>query len=438
MINQISFYFRSLVKKPFKVGLISYYYPEKEKLNNGVAIHTYYLSRELAKLGCEVHIFASGDKNSKKKQYLGEGKLVIHRINSDPKLKIKNGVLNKRIDYLVFDNHVINQVIKENTNEKFDILHSHGWLTSGAFISKYFNDVKWIHTFHAIEKNRLKFMTSEEKKYFKIAKWIESSINHADAIITVSNRLKIEALQTYPIKKEKIYTIPNGVDLSLFNTNYPTTHEKKILYIGRFSNEKGIDIVLKIAKEILKKDVEIKFILVSSDKGIPSLEKVRKGFEALQEEYPERIHWYREDLSLEKIAELHKESIIYIQPSRYESFGMCVLEAMACGEAVIVSNKGGLPEVVENAGIVIPLKTNLFTKEILKLVEDFKLRERYVRRAIERSKEFSWEDIAKRTLALYRKVSGQEDKRKGIKEEDKIEIEPKVKLENKKTLNSIW
>ena len=111
---------------------------------------------------------------------------------------------------------------------------------------------------------------------------------------------------------------------------------------------------------------------------------------------------------------------------------------MACGKAVIVSNKGGLPEVVENAGIVIPLKTNLFVKEILKLVEDFKLRERYARRAIERSKGFSWEDIAKRTFALYKKVSGQEDKRRGIKEEDKIEIEPKAKLKNKNALKLIW
>ena len=198
---------------------------------------------------------------------------------------------------------------------------------------------------------------------------------------------------------------------------------------------------VKWKREILEKNHEIKFEIVAPDKNQvipPSLEKIRREFEEMEKQYPDRFIWHRESLSRTEIAKVFKKCLLYIQPSRYEAFGLTVLEAMACGKAVIVSNKGGLPEVVENAGIVIPLKTNLFVKEILKLEEDFKLRERYARRAIERSKEFSWEDIAKQTLALYKKVSGQEDKRKGIKEEDKIEIEPKVNLKNKNILNSIW
>lgn len=439
MINKISFYLRGLVKKPFKVGLITVNYFGEGKFD-GVAIHTYYLSRELAKLGCEVHVFTQDEKNSTKKEYVGAGKIIVHRIKTKINFPMADKVTEKRMTYLLFENSIIQEISKENSHDKFDILHTHNVGTSGAFISKYFHDLKWIHSFHSLEKNRIKLLAREENKYLDIVRWAESTIRYADALIAVSNNLKLEVLQSYSIKEEKVYTIPNGVDLNLFPPENNPQQDKRILYVGRFSLEKGIDILFKIINQTLSENKEVKFVMaVPINKGIaPSLKKIQKKFENLLELYPERFIWHKENIPREKIRELYRDSLIYIQPSRYDSSPTTVLEAMACGKAVIVSNKGGMPEMVGNAGVILPLKTNLFTKEILRLVEDFKLRERYARRAIERSKDFSWEDIAKRTLALYKKVSGQEDKRKGIKEEDKIEIEPKAKLKNNNTHNSLW
>lgn len=424
MFESIKYSLKSLLKKPFKIGIISYYYPEKTNQNNGVAIHAQYLSKELAKIGCEIHVFTKGEKTSVKKEFIGEGKIVIHRIDTNIKSSISDVITKIRMSHFMFDNKIINEVSKENQHEKFDIIHTHGWLTAGAFISKYFNDLKWIHTFHAVEKNRLKFMSNDNKKYFKIAKWVESTITHADALIAVSNKLKLEVLQNYPVKKEKIHFIPNGVDNVLFCPN-KTPEEKNILYIGRFSHEKGIDIVLKIAEKVLQLNQKTKFTVVASDEKISqSMEKTRKGFELLLEKYPKRFIWYREKLSRKELSKLYQEAIIYIQPSRYEACPLCVLEAMACGKAIICSNKGGMPELVENAGMVIPLNSNLFAKKILKLLMDYKLRERYSRRALERSKLFNWEDIAKKTLILYKKISG-----KLKKGEDKND-EPETKTPN--------
>ena len=141
MFESIIHTLKSLLKKPFKVGLITYYYPEKENLYNGVAIHTHHLSKELAKLGCEVHIFTRGKRNYIKKEYIGDGKLVIHRIDTKFDFPISDNAIKKRISYFIFDNKVINEITKENSHEKFDAIHTHGWLTAGAFISKYFNDI---------------------------------------------------------------------------------------------------------------------------------------------------------------------------------------------------------------------------------------------------------------------------------------------------------
>ena len=394
-----------MFKKPFKVGLISYYYPEGSKFENGVAIHVYYLSKELAKLGCDVHVFASGDKSFIKKQYVGEGRITIHRISSKFDCPIDDIIIKKRMNYLIFDNKIINEVTKENAKGKFEIIHTHGWLTAGAFISKIFNNIKWVHTFHALEKNRVGFMSKAEKKFFGIAKWIESTIKYANALVAVSHNLEREILQNYPIKKEKVHYIPNGVDLSLFKVENVMTNEKKVLYVGRFSLEKGIDLVQKIALEVLSKNKEVKFVVLATGTISPSIEKVKKEFDTLKEIFGDRFALLRESISREELAELYNESSIVIQPSRYEAFGLCVLEAMACGDAVIVSNKGGLSEVVGNAGIILPTNSQLFSKEILKLLDNYRLRERYGRRGVERARKFSWIYVAKKTLELYRKIS---------------------------------
>ncbi|MFH1889557.1 MAG: glycosyltransferase family 4 protein, partial [Nanoarchaeota archaeon] len=415
MFEGIIYLVKSLLNKPFKIGIVSYYYPGKEGLNNGVAIHTYYLSRELAKMGCDVHVFCKGDRDSVKTEYFSMGKLTVHRINVKSHLSVNDNVLSKRISYFMFDNRVINEITQENKAESFDIIHTHGWLTSGAFISKYFNNLKWIHTFHALEKNRLKFMSEEEKKYFEIIRWMESTIKNADALITVSDNLKKEVLQAYPVSEKKIYSIPNGVDLKMYHPD-GSPKDKTTLYVGRFSLEKGIDLVYKIAEKVLKKDKEMKFIVVASDSGIPkSLEGISDKFSELLKEYPDRFIWHRKTLSREELSDLYKKCAIYIQPSRYESFGMTVLEAMACGLATVVSNKGGMPELVQNAGRVIPLNTKRFLNEVIRLSEDYRLRERYSRRAIKRAENFSWEDISKRTLELYKIIA----KRKEADETEK-------------------
>lgn len=402
-IESIAYALMSIVRKPFKVGLISYYPKHNQKsLNNGVAIHVYYLSRELAKIGLEVHIFAQDDKNYNKTEYIGDGKIVVHGIKTKIDLPNDDLVTKKRLSHFIFESAIIQKISKENSKESFDILHTHNIGVGGTFISKYFYNIPWIHTFHSVENNRLKFLSKEESRYLDIVRWTQSTINYSDAIITVSEILKKEVLQDYPLSEKVIY-IPNGVDLELFNKENSNGNQS-ILHIGRFSLEKGVDLLPDIIKNVLDKNKKIKFVLVVSDKNIPlSLEKVKKKLEDLEKKH-ERFIWHRDIIGREEIKDLFKQSLIYIQPSRYEAFGLTVLEAMACGKAVIVSDIGGLSEVVENAGLIIPLKVDLFVKEILRLTEDFKLRERYGRRGFERAKLFSWEDVAKKTFELYKEI----------------------------------
>ncbi len=441
MFHSIIHALKGLLKKPFKVGLITYYYPEKNKINNGVAIHTYYLSRELAKLGCEVHVFTKSEKNSLKKEYIGEGKIVIHRIETKFNFPIADMVVRRRIEYFIFDNKIINEVTKENEHERFNIIHTHGWFTAGAFISKYFTNVKWVHTFHSLEKDRMKFLPKEEKKYFKIIKWMESTIEYADGLIAVSKKLKEDIIKQHPTKEKDTYYIPNGVDIEIFKPENIPSKYNTILCITRFTTVKGIDLIPKIAIKVLTKDPKSKFVIVVADENIlDSLEKTKQQIETLEKTYPERFIWHRKSIERKDLAKMYNESSIYIQPSRWDSFPTTVLEAMACGKAVICSNKGGMPEMVENAGIIIPFNSNVFAKNILRLLEDYKIRERYGKRATKKVQKFSWDLIANQTLDLYKAVTKTKEEKEETGEvlKDLEELHKKdEKMENKPKLSII-
>ncbi|RLG10819.1 hypothetical protein DRN73_06910 [Candidatus Pacearchaeota archaeon] len=434
MLKGIIYNLKSLLKRPFKIGIITPQYPEKDSATNkGVAIHTFYLTKELAKLGVEVHIFTGGRGNYKREEFIGEGKRVIHTIDTQIEFPVKDFMIEKKFSIIIFDNKVIEEIIKENSRSKFDLIHSHITMT-GALMAKYFKNLKWIHTFHLLEKNRLRFMSNEEKKYFGVEKWKESTLSYADAVITVSRKLKSEMLDDYNIKEKKVFYIPNGVDLKVFHPDNSIPEEKKITYVGRFSPEKGIDLVAKISNNVLRLNKEVKFVVIAPPYKImpPSMEKVKKEFEYLEEKYPKRFIWKREALSREELAKLYNESIVYVQPSRYESFGMTVLEAMACGKAIVASDKGGLPEIIGNAGICIPLNTLLFTKAILTLLKDYKLRERFARRGIKRAQTYKWEDIGKQTYDLYKIIAKNKDDEKksekiseGLKNLDNLQKEAK-------------
>lgn len=427
MLKSIKFNLRSLLKRPFKIGIITPQYPEKgSTTNKGVAVHTFYLTHELAKLGVEVHIFTGGNKNSIKTEYIGEGKRVVHTMNTKIELPVEDFMVEKKFSIIIFDNKVIEEVMKENSKDPFDVIHSHITMT-GALMSKYFKNLEWIHTFHVLEKNRLKFMSDEEKKYFGVEKWKESTLGYADALITVSRKLKEEMLKDYKIKEKKVFYIPNGVDIETFKPlNVP--EERKVTYVGRFSPEKGIDLIVKIAEKVLFKDNKVKFVIVAPPYKImpPAMERVRKKLTELEKQYNGRLIWHKEPLSREEIAVLYNESMVYVQPSRYESFGMTVLEAMACGKAVIASNRGGLPEVVGNGGLCLSLNTTLFAKAILTLLEDYRFRERLARRGLDKSKEYQWEEIGKQTYDLYKilakqhKEESHEKVQEGLKNLDEL------------------
>jgi len=410
MVDRITGLFSKWFRVPLKVGMITYNYPYDKAVSAGSSMHTYYLSRNLAKAGCEVHVFCAGTKDRTHKERIGNGRLIIHILGVNLGFEIKSNAISQRMYWYTFETRVLNQVMYENSKRWFDIIHTQGWPSTG-FMLKHFSNMNWIHTFHSLSKKRLKKMTINEKKFIPVHDWVEKTVIDADRLVAVSNKFREEVIREIKGVARKTVTIPNGVDLELFK---PTKRNfRTVLYIGRFSKEKGIELIPGIIEKVIKRDKRNKFIIVAdSGEILPELEPIKKRIEELCKEYPKRIIWHSRPLTKEEISKLHGESEIYLQPSIYETFGMTVLEAMASGKVVVVTDVGGMPELVKNTGLIVRVDEKEISRKIIKLLENSKLRKKYKKLAAERAKEFEWGIIAKKTLDLYNEVIKENSKNK--------------------------
>jgi glycosyltransferase involved in cell wall biosynthesis len=107
------------------------------------------------------------------------------------------------------------------------------------------------------------------------------------------------------------------------------------------------------------------------------------------------------------LPDLYRGAQMFVYPSLYEGFGLPILEAMACGIPVITSNCSSLPEVAGNAALLIdPTRPEELAAAMSALVGNGALHEELRWKGIARAKEFTWEAVARQTLAVYRTVSG--------------------------------
>ena len=382
------------VSKPkLKVALISYYY--QKPTISGVGIHVQNLAKYLVKHNCEVHIFCHGNEDG----FYKDNGAIIHTIGKIL-TSVSDNFSKKRLEYDIFESEVVKEIIRENSRKKFDIIHTHGALTKAAFIIRKVYNIKWVHTFHAIEKLRVKKLSNEERQFEDLISWIEHTVNYCDGAIFVSNDLLKEGEKTYKLKSKVI--IPNGVDLQLFDY-YPIT-KKNVLFIGRFSKDKGINILPKLIPSIMSvKDAT--FTAVCPYGAVDGeLKEIRESIQKMQDKYGERLKIIDKPQDQQILKELYHNCQVYIQPSKYESFGLCILEAMATGRPVVAFKVGGIPEVIGDSGFVL-INREGFIYKVKGLLENIKECVRMGKKANKRAKNFDWNLIAQKTIKYYEEVS---------------------------------
>ena len=224
---------------------------------------------------------------------------------------------------------------------------------------------------------------------------------NSDRIICLTKRDSYD-LERFGCPSEKISVVPNGVDINLFR---PRKESEKItvMWHGRFVASKGLDILVKAASKVIQKScLDIKFVLVGDG---PLKQKIMVMCEKLG---ITKDVMFVDRLPLDEVAQLLSRASIYVLPSIKEGMPWALLEAMACGKAVVASDISGVNDIIthrENGLLVPPKNIDAFTDAIIRLAEDVNLRKRLGRNARQLIiKKYNWRIIAERLESIYRKV----------------------------------
>jgi len=239
---------------------------------------------------------------------------------------------------------------------------------------------------------------------------VSNGIRKANKIITVSESAKRDVMKYYGVKDEDIAVTLEAADVSfrpiqdtllLENLKKKYTIDTEfILYVGVLFKRRNIARLLE-AFTMLREDKNIKHKLVIAGPGKKyfSLDQLIDKF-GIRNDVIYLGYVEQDDLPL-----LYNAASFFVYPSLYEGFGLPVLEAMSCAKAVITSNVSSLPEVIGDAGLLIdPVNTEELYHALYLLSKNTVLREKLGAMALERSKLFSWDEMARQTVKVYEKA----------------------------------
>jgi glycosyltransferase involved in cell wall biosynthesis len=245
---------------------------------------------------------------------------------------------------------------------------------------------------------------------------ITSVTRRARRIIAITGHTKKDLNEILNVEPEKIAVVYNGVDATRFEREFSEetwqryAKEKGIrtpylLATGVHREHKNLPRLVRAYAAMLREHPEISHDLVLVGKE-DSSHAVRGA--ALQEGIEKRVRviGYVPD---DELIALYQHADGYVFPSLYEGFGLPVLEAMAAGVPVACANNSCLPEVAGagNALFFDPFREKDMERAMVELITDHDLRPELRSRGLERVKEFSWEKMARETLAVYREALDQ-------------------------------
>lgn len=259
-------------------------------------------------------------------------------------------------------------------------------------------DLAQVHYKH-IDKMREQYSeydrTFDNKVTNKIRRLKEEELKCADYIITLSNLVK-QSLINHSISENKIYLANLGFDPEKFRQkeSYRKDGVFKILYVGAITKRKGIRLLLEAFRQLNLKKSEL--ILIG---GMTNDSDFLKQYEDMYKHIPYVHH--------EQLASYYQEADVFVFPSYLDSFGMVVIEAMACGTPVIVSENTGAKEVVSDGvnGFIIPVEDVSALKEkILFLYSNRDKLEYLGRNARNQAENYTWGKYRKRIREIISEI----------------------------------
>ncbi len=386
-----------------RILMLSWEYPPM--MVGGLSRHVYDLSRYLVKEGCEVHVVTTYSSQAPVCDIV-EGVHVhrVHVLKPDGDEFIHwtlglNLAMLKKVDELI-----------DQQGYQFDLVHAHDWLVGyAAKVIKQQYALPLVATIHATEYGRNGGVVTDLQKKISAIEW--ELTYEAQQVIVCSTAMKQELINIFALPEDKQAVIANGVDKTTLHTSLSSTGkqtgesgtqgEQILVFVGRLVREKGVHILLEAMPQVLRECPHTRLVIMG--KG-PMLEEWKSLSVSLG--LHNRVS-FTGFLADEQRNDWLLRASAAVFPSLYEPFGIVALEAMAMHLPVIVSDIGGLADVVrhqENGLKFIPGNASSLARQITDLLQHPDAAESYANQASKELERYDWGVIAQQTMGVYRRV----------------------------------
>jgi glycosyltransferase involved in cell wall biosynthesis len=222
---------------------------------------------------------------------------------------------------------------------------------------------------------------------------VPRSARRAARVLTGSEWTKRDLVEHYGLAPDRIAVTPYGVD-PVYRPEGPRADGRYALFVGAIQPRKD---PLAALEAIALVDSDLRLLLVGPEKL--GADRVHDAILELGLEGRVEL---RGHVERDELAALYRGAAVLVYPSRYEGFGLPVLEAMASGTPVVATTAASLPEVAGDAAVLVePGNPAALAGGIERALAD---RERLVAAGLERARGFSWAETARQTLAVYREL----------------------------------
>ncbi|MBC7129828.1 glycosyltransferase family 4 protein [Candidatus Bathyarchaeota archaeon] len=386
-----------------KIMMFTWEFPPR--IVGGISPHVYHLSRRLVKKGAKVYVVTCDFPGAPEHEII-DG-VEVFRIDSyrHPAPDFASWV------YLMNMNMQREAAAIIRDIGEIDVLHAHDWLVASASVGlKHIFRKPLISTIHSTEVGRRGGLHSDyERMIHETEAWLTYE---SWRVICCSHYMLSHVKWIFSLPEDKMVMIPNGVDLEdyekysrkdleEFRSRFALPDEKIVLFVGRLVYEKGAQVLIKAAPQIFEK-VNAKIVIVGNGYMKESLSSLAHS---LGIAHKVCFTGFLDEESLKKLQICADVSVV---PSLYEPFGIVALEAMAAKSPLVVSDTGGLSEIVEHdvTGVkVYPNDPNSLAWGVTKVLLDEKYAYQIRENAYRRVREvFNWDKISQRTMEVYRTV----------------------------------
>ena len=385
-----------------KILVLAWEFPPR--IVGGIARHVAELYPELVKLGHTIHLITVEFGQAPLYEEV-EG-LYVHRVPVGHAHNFFHwvGMMNDSMGL-----HGGKLILEEGD---FDLIHAHDWLVGDAAIAlKYHFNIPLVATIHATEYGRYNGLHSQDNYY--INRKETDLVYHSSRVIVCTDYMRREVERVLSTPWEKMEVIYNGIrpekkprredfDSVDFRRKYANDDDKIVYYVGRITYEKGISVLLNAAPKVLwEMEGKAKIVIIGSG-----------NTDALRQQAWNLGIWnhcyFTGFMCEEDLDKFQTVADCAVFPSLYEPFGIVALESFASRVPVVVSDTGGLPEVVQHGKTGIVTLTNnpdSLAWGILQLLRDPNFAQTLVQNAYaDLEKRFTWPKLAQETEFVYHHV----------------------------------